>query len=129
MDPERLEEAMLTTSTKSDSYRSRNLLAPALWLNAIIMAAMVPATPFLPLWAAVVGWIILTVVCLGTFGIYAKFALTNPQMLRSEDHALKQEALTIYGSNGKGGMDLARILAAPTMTPQNYIEHLERGDK
>ena len=47
-------------------------------------------------------------------------SIRNPNLLRSEEFALKQQALNIYGDGKKPAEELSKIVSAPNITIPQY---------
>lgn len=105
-----------------DKVETKSVLSPGLWLVAACFGAAVPISIFGPFWAAIVIWVITTIVVLGTFGIFIFHSVKNPTLLRSEEYSLKSQALAIYGDGSKSPKEIAGILSSPSINTSGFIE-------
>lgn len=110
----------LYTIDRFDKSVSKNALTPGLWLAAILTAGLMPVTPFLPVWAAIVGWSLLTLVVVSVTGVFVYFAISKSDNLRSDEHSLKARALSIYGDGRQSPAAIARILEAPAISAREF---------
>ena len=112
---------------KLDRVNSRSALSPGLWLVGIFAVTLLPITPLLPFWAAVIGWVMFVIVALGVLGVFLYFAICKPELLRSDEFSLKSQALSMYGDGTQPPSQISRILSAPAITPAQFIEDRTRN--
>jgi hypothetical protein len=103
-----------------EKVATKNAMSPGLWLCGISCVSIIPALYFVPQWAAICLIILLALVILSILGVFVMHSIRNPNLLRSEEFALKQQALNIYGDGKKPAEELSKIVSAPNITIPQY---------
>lgn len=99
-------------SVKGFRSRRTNFLSVGVTLCAIIAAICVAPLAFVQPWIAIWLLILLTVLVLGTFGIWAFHAVRNPRLLDTEDHVEHMAAISLLGANQEGGRAYVEAITA-----------------
>ena len=91
----------LQSLTQSSSKRT-TFLSEGVKLAGILCAICAAPLPFVSGWIA--AWLlgVLTLIGLGTFGIWAFNAVTNRPLLNSEEHTEQMAAIAVMGQNREG---------------------------
>ena len=77
-----------------------NVLSVGLRLCSIVAALCVAPLAFVHVWIAVWLLTLMTIIVLGTFGIFAFHSVRNPELLRTEDHVEQMARITqVIGYN------------------------------
>ena len=100
---------------------SKNAISPILWLVGILAATVIPATIWLPTWAAVLGWLFLAGSVATAIWSFQHFVRHDPNQLRSEDHSLKLEALHLHTRSPGSGDQIATILSSQPVTGREFL--------
>lgn len=93
---------------------TRNAMSPGIWLSAVIGIPCIGAAVFAESWISIWLLTVMTVVVLGTFGIFLLHSIRNPNLLQSEDYLLRKDAMTIYGSSSYAGKEIVHIVDGGT---------------
>lgn len=83
--------------------RRTNFLSVGVTLCALIAAICAAPLAFVHEWIAVWLLVLMTVLVLGTFGIWAFHAIRNPRLLDTEQHHEQMAAIPLMGANRLGG--------------------------
>lgn len=81
-----------------------NFLSVGVTLCAIVAAICVAPLAFVTGWIAVWLLVLITILVLGTFGIWAYHAIRNPRLLDTEQHQEQMAAIPLMGNNETGKM-------------------------
>lgn len=91
-----------------------NFLSVGVTLCALVAAICVAPLAFVTGWIALWLLTLMTILVLGTFGIWAYHAIRNPRLLDTEQHQEQMAAIPLLGQNRIGQSPLVEaIIDAP----------------
>jgi hypothetical protein len=79
--------------------RRTNFLSTGVTLCSIVAAICAAPLAFVVPWIAMWLLSLMTLIVLGTFGIWAFHAVKNPRLLDSEEHTEQMGVISVYGKN------------------------------
>ena len=89
----------LTQWIGSRETKRANFLSVGVTLCSIVAAICVAPLAFVHTWIAIWLLVLATILILGTFGIFAFYAIYRPGILSTESHVEKMAAISILGTN------------------------------
>jgi fatty acid desaturase len=103
-----LNHIMTLLSTKRT--KRANFLSVGVTLCSLIAAICAAPLAFVNTWIAV--WLLglMTILILGTFSIWAFYAIKHPHLLNTEDHAEQMAAISMLGANRPGQEALVEMI-------------------
>ena len=113
---------LLGFSAKSSRTNFLSVGVTLCWIVAAICAAPLA---FVKSWIAVWLLVLMTLLVLGTFGIWAFHAVKNPRLLDTEQHQEQMAAIPLMGQNRTGKTPLIEALVD---MPLIENPHLSEGD-
>ncbi|WP_156103320.1 hypothetical protein [Sphingobium herbicidovorans] len=101
-----------------------NFLSVGVTLCALIAAICAAPLAFVEVWIAAWLLALMTILVLGTFGIWAFHAVKNPRLLDTEQHLEQMAAIPLLGSNQINGPPIVKpIIGEPTVQNPNLLEN------
>lgn len=116
----------LTSLTRTQSTRT-NFLAVGVRLCALIAAICAAPLAFVSVWIAVWLMVLMSILVLGTFGIWAYHAVKNSHLLNTEEHTEKMAAISLMGQN-RDGLPPLVIEIEQDVLIQNPLLTASQGD-
>ena len=111
----------------SRQTKRANFLNVGVMLCGIVAAICVAPLAFVHAWIAVWLLSLMTILILGTFGIWAYYAISNPKLLETESHAENMAAISVLGTNRDGKKALVQAITGQPSVPNPAL--LEGGQK
>lgn len=116
--------ALLKSQSRRTTFLSEGVKLCAL-LSAICVAPLAfIKSPWISAWLLM----IVSVVSLGTFGIWAYHALTNKPLLNSEEHDEQMAAIAIFGQNRDGKPPLIEAINQAVLTQNPAMSASNEGE-
>ena len=112
----------LPTIVGSRSRRT-NFLSVGVTLCAMIAAICAAPLAFVAPWIATWLLSLMSILILGTFGIWAFHAVRNPRLLDTEDHLEQMAAISIMGQNREDSVPLLTSLDQRNLQQNPSIEN------
>ena len=112
----------LPTIVGSRSRRT-NFLYVGVTLCAMIAAICAAPLAFVAPWIATWLLSLMSILVLGTFGIWAFHAVRNPRLLDTEDHLEQMAAISIMGQNREDSVPLLTSLDQRNLQQNPSIEN------
>ena len=112
----------LPTIVGSRSRRT-NFLSVGVTLCAMIAAICAAPLAFVTPWIATWLLSLMSILILGTFGIWAFHAVRNPRLLDTEDHLEQMAAISIMGQNREDSVPLLTSLDQRNLQQNPSIEN------
>jgi hypothetical protein len=99
-------------------------------LCALVAAICAAPLAFVQAWIAVWLLMLMSVLVLGTFGIWAFHAVRNSHLLDTEEHTEQMAAISLLGVNRDGGTPVVRRVeqTALTQNPELSPDAQEKKD-
>jgi fatty acid desaturase len=119
---------MINPITSYQEWRSTrtNFLSVGVTLCAIVAGICVAPLAFVQSWIAVWLLCLVTVLVLGTFGIWAFHAVKNPKLLNTEHHQEQMAAISLLGHNRDNGTPLIESVANQPITENPMLGQEEQ---
>jgi fatty acid desaturase len=107
--------------------RRTNFLSVGVTLCALVTAICAAPLAFVEFWIAVWLLSLMSVLVLGTFGIWGFHAVKNRRLLDTEEHTEHMAAISLMGQNRDGQDPLVRSIASAVLIPNPEIS-AEQGE-
>ena len=110
-------------------WRSRrtNFLSVGVTLCALVAAICAAPLAFVTTWIAVWLLSLMTVLILGTFGIWAFHAVRNKHLLDTEEHTEQMAVISTLGVNREGQEPLLKSVGQALLSPNTEIDSHNQG--
>ncbi len=108
--------------------RRTNFLSVGVTLCALVAAICAAPLAFVQAWIA--AWLLslMTILVLGTFGIWAFHAVRNKHLLDTEEHTEHMAAISIMGQNRDGKAPLIRAIEQDVLTSNPEMSSEQREE-
>jgi fatty acid desaturase len=96
--------------------RRTNFLSVGVRLCALVAAICAAPLAFVRPWIAIWLLVLMTILVLGTFGIWLFHAIKNRHLLDTEEHTEQMAAISLIGQNREGKAPLIRAVEQAYLT-------------